>query len=544
MSFTQGLSGLNAASKQLEVIGNNVANANTVGFKGSQAQFGDVFAAALSGAGTAEIGIGVKLQAVAQQFSQGNVSSTNNTLDMAINGPGFFILNNAQGTSYSRNGQFQLDKNGNIVSSAGDKLQGYAIDPTTQQPMGSPQTLNVPTAVASAAATGASTGAGVKGIIAGLNLNSSSVPPTSAFNSADPTTYNNSTSTTTYDSKGVAQTTSMYFVKSRALDITAAVAPAQPTAPLVPAGSIATDSTVTPALTTVTLPNEVTGLEVGAVVKGGGFPAGTTITSLIPGASGTPGYYSGFTTSTVPTPSTSLTDQSLTIDVPNSWDVYTTVADPATGATLFPLPLPAAGSFVSNGTLLFSSNGRYSSFTPNAYAPLVDASGNPITGGPDPTTTSITFTPTGASAELIPFDFTASTQFGAAFGVTKLTQDGFTAGQLSGFNIGSDGIIMGRYSNGVSKPLGQVALATFPNMQGLQPLGSNEWSQSSASGSPVVNAPGTGNNGVLKTSATEDSNVDLTAELVNMITAQRTYQANAQTIKTQDSVMQTLINMR
>src|SRR4030042_764231 len=119
MSFTQGLSGLNAASSDLEVIGNNVANANTVGFKGSQAQFADVFAASLGGAGTSQIGIGARLAAVAQQFTQGNISVTNNPLDMAVNGPGFFVMNGVNGISYSRNGQFQLDKDGYIVSRTG-----------------------------------------------------------------------------------------------------------------------------------------------------------------------------------------------------------------------------------------------------------------------------------------------------------------------------------------------------------------------------------------------------------------------------------------
>ena len=529
MSFTQGLSGLNAASKNLEVVGNNVANANTVGFKGSQAQFGDVFAAALSGAGAATIGIGAKLLTVAQQFTQGNISVTNNTLDMAINGPGFFIEDNGHGIGYSRNGQFQLDKNGFIVSSSGAKLQGYQIDPTTQKPIGSPAALTIPTTVADAAATGASTGAGAKGIIAGLNLDSRALPPTAAFNPIDPTTFNNSTSTTTYDSKGVAQTTSMYFVKSKALD------PVTGAAPNIAAGGISTVA----GLTTVTLPNAISSasLKVGQAVQGGGFPTGTTITGVFPAGAGP---YTSFTTSANPTPATSIAAQTLTIDVPNSWNVYTTVTDPTTGAALFPTPTPAAGAWTANGILTFAPNGRYSAFTPNAaaVAPVAPAT------GPLPTTTSISFTPAGAATETIPFDFATSTQFGAAFGVTKLTQDGFTSGQLSGFNIGPDGIILGRYSNGISKPLGQVALALFPNMQGLQPLGDNQWAQSSASGAPVVNAPGAGNNGVLQTSSTEDSNVDLTAELVNMITAQRVYQANAQTIKTQDSVMQTLVNLR
>ena len=464
MSFTQGLSGLNAASKNLEVIGNNVANANTVGFKQSQAQFGDVFAAALSGAGSAQIGIGVRLQTVAQQFTQGNISVTNNSLDMAVNGPGFFILDNGHGIGYSRNGQFQLDKDGFIVSSAGHKLQGYPINVTTGLPTtGAPTALTVPTAVSDAAATGASLGAGVKGIVAGMNLDSRAaiIPIATAFDPQNPNSFNNSTSTTTYDSKGVAQTTSLFFRK-------------QDTA----AGGLA-----------------------------------------------------------------------------NTWDVYTTVVDPTTGTLLFPQAVnaPAPGTTLATpgftpanplalpptpaiyppvGTLTFGTNGRFSTAAPPAVAGWV------------PTGSPVSFTPVGANDEAFPFDFSSSTQFGAAFGVTKLTQDGFTAGQLSGFSIAPDGIILGRYSNGISKPLGQVALANFPNLQGLQPLGSNEWAQSSASGAPVVNAPGSGNNGVLQTSSVEDSNTDLTAELVNMITAQRVYQANAQTIKTQDSVLQTLVNLR
>ncbi|MBI3903658.1 MAG: flagellar hook protein FlgE [Nitrosomonadales bacterium] len=430
MGFTQGLSGLNAASKQLEVIGNNVANANTVGFKASEAQFADVFAAALTGAGSAQIGIGARLATVAQQFVQGNISVTNNTLDMAINGPGFFILDNGHGTGYSRNGQFQLDKNGFIVSSTGHFLQGYAIDPVTQKPIGSPTALSIPTGIADAQATGAGTGAGAKGVVVGLNLDSTGSVLAPAFDPLNPNSYNNSTSTTTYDSKGVAQTTTMYFKKTAA----------------------------------------------------------------------------------------------------NTWDVYTTVIDPTTGSYLYANPTipPVAGSWAADGTLVFGTNGRYSSWTPN----------------PAMNTATTGFTPPGANLEQIPFDFSASTQFGAAFGVTKLTQDGYTSGQLSGFSISQDGIILGRYSNGISKPLGQVALATFPNNQGLQPLGQNEWAESSASGQPTTNAPGTGNNGVLQTSSVEDSNVDLSSELVNMITAQRVYQANAQTIKTQDSVLQTLVNLR
>jgi flagellar hook protein FlgE len=136
------------------------------------------------------------------------------------------------------------------------------------------------------------------------------------------------------------------------------------------------------------------------------------------------------------------------------------------------------------------------------------------------------------------------TQFGVDFAVSKLSQDGYTTGTLAGFSIGNDGTILGRYTNGQSRAQGQIVLANFINPQGLVSTGNNQWAESSDSGQPLVSGPGSGTLGVLQSGALEDANVDLTQELVNMITAQRAYQANAQTIKTQDQVQQTLVNLR
>ena len=421
MSFTQGLSGLNAAAKDLEVIGNNVANVNTVGFKGSQAQFADVFAAALSGAGAAQIGIGTRLATVAQQFTQGTINITNNTLDMAINGAGFFVLNSLHGTTYTRNGQFQLDKNGNIVSSTGALLQGFPANAAGVVQVGSTGPLQVPTGTGSPAPS--------TNIIAGFNLDSNSANPVAApFNSTLSTTYNNATSVTTYDSQGNPQTSTMYFVRT----------------------------------------------------------------------------------------------------AQDAWDVYTKVLDTATSAVLSPDTLIGNFVFTSNGTLPTPPAGGFG-FTP--------AAGYPVTFVPKAV-------PGAAPTQSLTFDFSAATQFAGPFGVSVLSQDGYALGNLSGFSIGSDGKITGRYSNGVTKVVGEVALATFANMQGLQPLGDNQWAETGKSGAPVPNAPGTGNTGVLQTSAVAGSNVDLTAELVNMVTAQRNYQASSQTIKVQDAVYQSLLNLR
>jgi flagellar hook protein FlgE len=144
----------------------------------------------------------------------------------------------------------------------------------------------------------------------------------------------------------------------------------------------------------------------------------------------------------------------------------------------------------------------------------------------------------------VDLDFTGSTQFGATTTVNELTQDGYASGKISGFNVGPDGTILARYSNGKTLAQGQVALANFVNPQGLAPMGGNLWGETTASGQPLVGSPATGTMGALQGGALEESNVDLTQELVNMITAQRVYQANAQTIKTQDQILSTLVNLR
>src|SRR3954467_1580623 len=147
MSFQQGLSGLNASAKNLEVIGNNVANANTYGAKASRAEFADMYANALSGGGANNIGIGVTLAAVAQQFTQGNISSTDNPMDLAINGSGFFQLADSNGgVEYSRNGQFRVDRDGYVVNVQMQRLMGFPADATGAIQAGQAKALQMPTA--------------------------------------------------------------------------------------------------------------------------------------------------------------------------------------------------------------------------------------------------------------------------------------------------------------------------------------------------------------------------------------------------------------
>jgi flagellar hook protein FlgE len=419
MGFQQGLSGLNATSKSLEIIGNNIANANTYGAKSSRAEFADVYAAALNGSGASQVGIGVQLAKVAQQFTQGNISTTENTLDLAINGAGFFQVRDGNTVVYSRNGQFKVDRDGFIVNNQGQQLMGYPADGTGVIQPGQAQAMQLPSAGINPAAT--------TGIELEMNLDSRAgvtVPASGNIDFADPRTYNNATSLTVYDSLGQDIAMTMYFQKS-----------------------------------------------------GNG-----------------------------------------------TWNVFAT-ANGATAAGTAAAPTPIA-------TLNFDPNtGALLSQTPASGTAITIPAGTNAAGA---ATLAVDTT----------LDFAGATQYGATFGVTDMKQDGYAPGQLSGIAIEENGIVMARYSNGQSKPAGQIELATFRNPQGLQSLGGNAWTRTFASGDPILGVPSEGNMGVVQSGALEESNVDLTAELVNMITAQRIYQANAQTIKTEDQVMQTLVNLR
>jgi flagellar hook protein FlgE len=406
MSFEQALSGLNAASQNLDAIGNNVANASTVGFKEGRAQFADVFAASMAGSAGTQIGIGTRLAAVSPQFTQGNITTTGNPMDVAINGNGFYRLATGGVISYSRDGQFALDKNGNLVNSSGAQLTGYPANAAGTISPSTPVALQLSLAnIAPKATVNASLS---------MNLDSRSTVPAATFNLTDPTTYNSSTALTVYDSQGNSHTLSLYFRTSAA----------------------------------------------------------------------------------------------------NTWSVYAA----GDGAILNANAPIGALNFGTSGTLA-------NDVTLNPSMPLVNGAASPLT-----------------FALLLPA--ASVTQYGVNFSVSNNTQDGYTTGQLAGFSVGSDGIIQGRYTNGQTRDQGQIALANFINPQGLVALGGNQWAESSASGQPLVGAPSAGSNGVLQAGALESSNVDITTELVDMITAQRVYQANAETIKTQDQVQQTLMNLR
>lgn len=506
MSFQQGLSGLNGAAKSLDVIGNNIANASTVGFKGSQAQFADVYANSLNGAGGNQAGIGVKVSQIAQQFTQGNIESSNNPLDIAINGAGFFRTDVNGDVQYSRNGQFSLDKNGFVVNAQGAKLTGYSVSDTGNILTGSAVPIKIDNKDMSPLET---TRVDTK-----LNLDSRSPLPIKVpFSATDPETYNKQTSIDVFDSLGNSHVMSTFYVKtgpgswdvyvgSDGVEITnqaVAAAPQTDTA----AG---TARTAFQAAATAVPPGDLAAAAAayataaGAAVAAAAGTAGATaaqqtaITTAATSAGGTPGI------------------------TPAEIDKLIAAA----------VKVPA----VRAGHLNFDSNGvlNAAAMAPQTLPLQIELPVFPLTG----------------SKPTIEFDlhFAGSTQYGDATEEKKSSQDGYTAGNLQRFSAGPDGTILGQYSNGESRPLGQIVLANFANPNGLQPLGNNAWAQTPTSGTPLIGTPNSGSFGNLQSSAVENSNVDLTAELVNMITAQRVYQANAQTIKTQDSVLQTLVNLR
>ena len=421
MPFRIALSGLNAASADLRVIGNNVANASTTGFKKSRTEFADIYAASTLGGSSNAIGSGVKISSVKQEFSQGNIDFTSNNLDMAISGDGFFRMNEGGTIQYSRAGSFGVDRDGFVVNGESQRLTGYQAD-AAGNITGALGDIQLSTQDLAPNATTL--------VNLTANLDSSQAAPGVAFDKDDATTYNHSTSLSTYDSRGNALLQTMYFQKTGASD----------------------------------------------------------------------------------------------------WNLFTYLTDPSGADTeVLPLTVPAAvpGTPV---TLNFNADGTINTVSPGTGAVAEYA--------------STTIASLGSSPIDIDIDLNKLTQFGTDFGVNELRQDGYTTGRLSGVDVGETGIITARYTNGQSLTQAQVAMANFSNQNGLLQLGDTSWAESFESGSALVGTAGTGTLGLIQSGALEGSNVDLTEQLVNMITAQRNFQANAQVIETADTVTQTIINIR
>jgi len=405
MTFRIALSGLNAAQTDLSVTANNIANTSTNGFKGSRAEFADLFAVSLQGVSSNATGNGVRVAAVSQQFAQGNIEFTDSNLDLAVSGPGMFMVADGGALAYTRAGAYQLNRDGFVVNSQQQRLQAYPPLASGGFNTGGLGDLRLQTTDSAPSAT-----TSVEYL---LNLPANATPPLVApFDPTNPNTFNQATSLTLFDSLGATHTGTMYFVKTA---------------------------------------------------------------------------------------------------VPNQWTSRLYIDGTAVGA-------PNTLQYSDGGLLTLPVGGVLPA---TAYSPT-----------------------TGAADMSVEVDLRQSTQYGSNFSVNAVTQDGFTTGRLIGIDINETGIVQARFTNGRSQPLGQIAIANFSNVQGLQQLGNTQWAETFASGQALRGQAGNSGFGLVQSGALEASNVDITEELVKMITAQRNFQANAQMISTADQVTQSIINIR
>lgn len=460
-------------------------------------------------------GSGVLLSGISQLFNQGNVNYTQNVLDLAINGNGFFQVSNNGAVSYTRAGYFGTDREGFITDNFGYNLQGYLVDANGVLQPGVVGDLRVDAASQEPKATSEA--------VQSFNLNSRlNEPINTPFSPADPTTYNSSTSFNVYDTQGNAHVFSQYFVKTGPNEwrMDVLIDGAHPRAG--EANLAARDA-----------------------LQGGGAPA-----DVLAAALGTLDNPSDFRTridnqvtpllSAVPAPS-SQDILAAIVRVGNSSPISVEMEFNAAGK-LQPIG-PSANVYDPNATpappltadafWLINEDGTLS-LRSSQWAPanLAGDPAIPVANGAL------------ANVDGIRLDIRTATQYASSFAVNSVVQDGYTTGELAGLEINESGIIFGRYTNGQSRVQGQLILADFANVQGLTPVGKTQWVQSLASGEPVRNPPGSGTLGAVQSGAIEDSNVELSDQLVNLIVAQRNYQANAKTIETESAITQTIINLR
>ena len=442
MSFNIALSGLAAAQKDLDTTANNIANVNTTGFKESRAEFADVYAGSIFSPGRTKVGDGVTTSQVAQQFSQGALKFTQNSLDMAITGDGFFAMTPdlaSRDMTFTRSGAFKLSKDNFIVDNNGNLLQGYPVDPATGSASSVSLSTTKPIQIPSTAGAPRST----SNVYLTMNLNSTLTAPSggwATFNPTDKSTYNtgSTTSTTVYDSLGEPHVLSFYFRRT----------------------ATATD---------------------------------------------------------------------------NDWEVYAVFDD----KTATP---PAAGSYFGPVTLNFDANGipvtPTSTSLPDLVVPAASLNTtNYLTNGAQ-FTSNLTVNFSNEAGTNFP------TQYASKFEVGSLNQDGTTVGRLTSIDIDASGKVMASYSNGDQTFLSQVTVVKFANPQGLTQSGNTSWKQSLRSGEALAGEANTGTLGAINSSALENSNVNLTNELVDLIAAQRNFQANSRALEVNSSLQQTVLQIR
>jgi len=469
MSFNVALSGLNAAQKDLDVTSNNIANVNTTGFKESRAEFVDVYASSLLSSGKTKVGDGALTSQVAQQFHQGSIKFTNNSLDLAITGNGFFATRpdiTSLETSFTRAGAFKLNNDNFIVNSQGEHLLGFDVNTD-----GSSSSVSLSTAKPVRIPTSSGAPQKTSTVDIRMNLPAGDSYITGApgtFDQKDPLTYNSSTSVSVFDSLGKSHVMTYYFIKDNPTT--------NPNEWIV---ATAVDNTMVPLVADAVTPANNAGNTVGTTAGSPLAPAGIQGARLIFDSSG-----------------------DFTAIQPNVGMVTVPLGSPT------PAPVPPGAGVLTNGS-------------DQTQTIIVDFNLDPA--GPNPN---------------------EPTQFASNFEVTSLEQDGLPVGRLTGIDIGPDGLVLASFSNGTSQPLSRIALVNFANNQGLTQVGGSSWKESILSGEALAGEAGSGTYGTINSSALEQSNVNLTNELIDLISAQRNFQANSRALEVSNTLNQNILQIR
>jgi flagellar hook protein FlgE len=434
MSYVS-LSGLSAAQLDLNTTSNNIANANTFGFKESRAEFGDVYSNSLFTNAKTTPGGGVQANKVAQQFHEGSSIYTNNPMDLRISGTGFFAVAKErlipQQNELTRNGAFHLNKDNYLVTSNDEFLLGYQVNKDTGNVTSyEAQPLNIPAQFGKPKQTA--------NVDVGVNLPADApLKDPALFDIEDPETYNRSTSSTVYDSMGQSYKMTTYYLKDQ-------------------------------------------------------------------------------------------TQQ-------NTWQVYYTVTD---GDGEKPINIAGGNATAPSGqtghTMTFNNDGTLASINggQDVVSEPIGTGANPVSlNGADPQQT-------------ISFGLNSATQFAAPFELTKFDEDGATTGFLTKVDVNEEGSILGTYSNGENITLGRVALVRVANEQGLDKKGGTQWDSTTASGDKIWGESNKGSFGTVNSGTLEQSNIDMTQELVDLISAQRNFQANSRALEVHNQTQQTILQIR
>jgi flagellar hook protein FlgE len=505
MSFNIALSGLNAAQKDLDVTSNNIANVNTVGFKQSRAEFVDVYASSLLASGNTKVGDGVITSDVAQQFGQGSIRFTENSLDLAIAGNGFFATVpeiGSQETSYTRSGQFKLNDSGFITNSGG-LLLGYGVNSdgsSSSVSIGTASPIQIPSASGAPSQT---TDVNMK-----MNLPAGSPYITGAPGNFDPnntSTYNATTSVNIYDSLGESHQMNYFYVKDNP-----SIAPNQ-------------------WLMFAAIDGKAINLEQNPAVQLEADALVATETAARDAAK-------------------ILFDA---IATPTDADVATLAAANQSLADAISATTPEGGVVsgnlspggVTGARLTFNSSGDFISQVPsiaNGGIKTAAFGTSHLTNGSDPTqSVKVDFNLDPAGPNL-----NEPTQWNGVFERNATEQNGLAVGRLTGIEIGNDGLVVATYSNGTDKPLARIAMVSFANNQGLSQAGNSTWKSGLSSGNALAGEAGTGTFGNIQSQALEQSNVNLTTELIDLISAQRNFQANSRSLEVDNQLNQTILQIR